>query len=915
MAEAWAECEGLYARAPEDRGSFACLRNLGKRFPDELDAVEARLVDLRGAHPENPWLPYYQASIRWRERRIEVPRLYQEAAELAGAAGDIAAEAEIRRRRAQYLLQRLGEIEEARRELSRLGALAASSGEPLVRIELQVATARALTLLFGDLEKALHLLYSVERDGDLEACRSGRAGAEGCLRAERDWLAQMATTTHSLGLLAEEERYLRRLDELTPRDDRSRRAALAFRWAAYHASGSPTEKTAAKVREYAREALDLVGAENRSVLLHAHLLLGRVAGSEGRQEHLDRCLELTGERVEGIRLDCLAAKAELEAASDDPDPARIRAWLEEARQLAGGARDPWSHLTLRQARARVHWSLGDHAEGRLEGEELLRAIERQYAAQPTGSGRAQIRSGWSEVFHWMAGRLLEEGPGQDLEAAFRILERARARTLLEARSAAARDLPSDTAGRLADLERRRADLQIRLWSPDAGPKDEELEAELREVEKSVEAVWHGVEAGRPRPSSASPVASLAEVEAMLGDDEAMLVFQSSAERDLFGRPAGGSWVVVSTRTGSRAFRLPDKLTLGPRLRLFSRPGYPEIPELWRQLHGALLADALRALPEGVSRLVLLPDGDLQQVPFELLAAPGGLPLADRFQISYAPSATLWLEWRRGRPRPAEAPALVLADPEFGPAGELAGREFGLFRSGPRQPLAKAEEEGEHIVRRLAGGSRLLLGPEASEDALFHLDLSRFALLHFASHASSDADLPHRSAIFLAAGSAEKDGLLQPHEIATLDLEGRLVVLGTCEGGAGLALPGEGTLSLARAFFAAGARTVVASRRPLRDGEAARFFEVFYDHLAGGRSVGEAVATAQRARRRAGDPDHSWSALATFGDAGLVPFAHGLGRPLDRWRHLVARAAPWVVLALLAVVLGWQGRRRLTRGAP
>ena len=57
-----------------------------------------------------------------------------------------------------------------------------------------------------------------------------------------------------------------------------------------------------------------------------------------------------------------------------------------------------------------------------------------------------------------------------------------------------------------------------------------------------------------------------------------------------------------------------------------------------------------------------------------------------------------------------------------------------------------------------------------------------------------------------------------------------MVLSACSTNTGTVLRGEGVMSLARAFFQAGAHTVVASLWPLRDDEAAIFFDRFYDHL-------------------------------------------------------------------------------------
>jgi CHAT domain-containing protein len=219
-------------------------------------------------------------------------------------------------------------------------------------------------------------------------------------------------------------------------------------------------------------------------------------------------------------------------------------------------------------------------------------------------------------------------------------------------------------------------------------------------------------------------------------------------------------------------------------------------------------------------------------------------------------------------------------------------------------LPHAEDEGRRLVRRLGGPpSRLWLGKEASEAALGATPLGDYGILHFAAHALVDDERPGRSAVLLAAGSPTEDGLLQPEEIARLELPGKLVVLSACESGAGQMMLGEGTLSLARAFFQAGARTVVASLWRLDDDEAATFFDLFYRALAAGHSVSGALTASQRELQRRGAPAAAWAGVVVLGDGALVPVPGGV-RPSPTRRFQV-----WISVAILVGALVWWLRRR------
>jgi CHAT domain-containing protein len=164
---------------------------------------------------------------------------------------------------------------------------------------------------------------------------------------------------------------------------------------------------------------------------------------------------------------------------------------------------------------------------------------------------------------------------------------------------------------------------------------------------------------------------------------------------------------------------------------------------------------------------------------------------------------------------------------------------------------------------------------ASEQFLKQAPLADYSILHLAAHAVVDDLDPQRSFVLLAAGGGE-DGLLQAREIADLDLAGKVVVLSACSGIAGEGIEAEGVISLARAFLVSGARAVIGSLWPLRDEEAARFFDRFYARLAEGRPLDDALMTAQSDLAAAGAPAAAWAGLLVVGDGQLTPVERRAG---------------------------------------
>jgi CHAT domain-containing protein len=171
----------------------------------------------------------------------------------------------------------------------------------------------------------------------------------------------------------------------------------------------------------------------------------------------------------------------------------------------------------------------------------------------------------------------------------------------------------------------------------------------------------------------------------------------------------------------------------------------------------------------------------------------------------------------------------------------------------------------------------------------------------------DDAAPERSAILLAPGSPEEDGLLQIREIVELPLDGKIVVLSACGSAAGELLPGEGVLGLHRAFLQAGARAALGSLWPLRDEEAAALLTAFYRHLRRGQRLDEALAAAQRERIAAGAPPAAWAGMVLVGDGAVRPLRPRGGQ---LWWWATGGAAAALLLFTAALV----SRRRYSSQA-
>ncbi|HEV2854555.1 MAG TPA: CHAT domain-containing protein [Thermoanaerobaculia bacterium] len=908
-----AACTAQLAADPDSEESAKCFHQAGQG-PGAQEPAIRRLEELRTRYPGRPWLIYYLGHLRWTEPE-KSEKLFQEAAGLFAARGDARGEILSRDSRERVLMQ-LGRSGEADREVARAVQVAGTAADPSLVLRAQLLESRHLLSQKRDVERAYFLARRAEA-----AAFPGAAYS-----LQRDCLLLLGNISLELGKIHEARDAFRRLARLANGfGDRFAEATASYsltRSLTDEIAEMPSEGIRREALASARQALAAAEAVgHKSVAAKANFILGMLSPGPEARQHLERCAEVAAAPAE--KSYCLELLARRVAAQD---PARAAVLVDQAFALASGSADPDGLTAAWRERMRTAWRTAPPESAAVESQSALWMIEALRESR-NGAARSPERfAAGSDDYYWLSGRLLGSGR---LDAAFEVTERMRSRALLGALEAA-RARPAETAAAVHLRERRAATLggiagvQRRLLDPGVPPWEKaEARHELERLELEEADLRHQLSQANPALSSLlrPELASLAQLRRSLAPGEALLSFQVAPWKDLTGDFGGGSWLLAATRDAPpRVYRLIDRMELRPAVSLFTglfeaRNGTEAAS--CAGLYRALLAPALRDLPPGVRRLVIIPDDALHRLPFGALReSPKARPLALRYEISVVPSATLWLRWKENRPRAAPIPALAFADPPL-PGGDegprpapARERAAAVFTSGVRLgPLPYAREESRAVVRDLGDGSVRRLGEEASEAFLKGNPLRNYGILHFATHAVTDETNPDRSGVLLAPGDANQDGLLQIREIVDLDLEGRVVVLSACSSNTGALLRGEGVMSLARAFFQAGAHTVVASLWRLRDDEAADLFDRFYRHLGRGASVAGALQAAQRDLIAEGAPAAAWAGLVVLGDGDMVPLPGGRkGIVVPLWAWVLGGTG-----ALLGLATVWKlyNRRRQT----
>ncbi|MDH3626986.1 MAG: CHAT domain-containing protein [Acidobacteriota bacterium] len=289
-------------------------------------------------------------------------------------------------------------------------------------------------------------------------------------------------------------------------------------------------------------------------------------------------------------------------------------------------------------------------------------------------------------------------------------------------------------------------------------------------------------------------------------------------------------------------------------------------EAIERLSQTLLHDInLPAGPNG--QLRVSPDNTLRKLPFELLELPAesGIPLIETVTISYLPSGSA-LPWlRRARESPSWM-SIGFGNPQLPThAHENLSLSSVLLAAFELEPLPAAADDVRAIERYLPGRHATRIGTAASETAFFELVGSGAKVVHIGAHTLVDE---RRGATILLTRDAEQDGLLQPHEIATLDISVELTVLAACRTASGPVAGGGALSTLTGSFLAAGSSGVLATLWDVGDQDAAVFMEQFYSQLGRGQTPAAALRAAKMRLRS--EPDWNdpavWSAYVLVGDA-------------------------------------------------
>ena len=596
-------------------------------------------------------------------------------------------------------------------------------------------------------------------------------------------------------------------------------------------------------------------------------------------------------------------------------PRKALEYYDKALPIWRAVGDPNGEVAALYGMARAESKLDDLLAANARSQEALARINTMQTKVASQYLRALYFASVQDVYKLhidLLMRLHRRQPTAGFDvAALKTYEQARARSLIDMLTEASADIRQGVDAGLVARERSlqqrlnaEADRQIRVFG--GQHKEEEAGAVRRSIEELLTqllAVEAELKTGSPRYAALTQSAplGLAEIQTSVTDNTTLLLEYSLGEERSY------LWAV--TASSFSTYELPPRATIEAAARrcydlLTARNQFVkfetadekrerirkadvEYPNAARALSQILLGPVATQLAG--KRLLVVPDGALEYLPFAALTLPNQaarafVPLMVHHEVTSIPSASTLAVLRRelqGR-APAEKVVAVFADPVFDKADERftgdvtrnAGGHHGEKTASEVKEPANSSDQAAALARLpytrqeadaiLAlvppTGRKAALGFDANRSAAMSYDLSKFRIIHFATHSYLDSQRPELSAIALSMVDRQgkpQEGYLRSHEIFNLRLGADLVVLSGCRTGLGKEVKGEGLYGMTRGFMYAGSKRVMVSLWDVQDQATARLMTDFYRGLLGPKRSN--TAAALRAAQIAIWRDGRWQA--------------------------------------------------------
>jgi CHAT domain-containing protein len=534
--------------------------------------------------------------------------------------------------------------------------------------------------------------------------------------------------------------------------------------------------------------------------------------------------------------------------------------------------------------AKVEREQGDLLDAHRQMELSLELIEAMLSKGTNNQLRLSYFASVQEYYEFSIDLLMQLHriyPTKGYEAAaLSVSERARARSLIDLLAESNVDIKQGVSQDLIEHERhlrqQLSDLAYHTHSlgsvSRSTEKSEALSPEIERLSLQHEEVLSQIREASPLYAVTAQLQkyTVSELQKEIAEDTLVLEYTLGEDR---------SYLFSVSAKEIMAFELPPRVKLEEEVRkvyklLTARIQEPQEVKNNKEQLNAEYAEAVWNLSQTllgqvkslskVKRLVVASQGILQLIPFAVLPTPIAIsanhkltdaknaqvlsklpPLVVTHEVVTIPSiSTLALLHKvlAGR-KTASKILAIFADPVFNKEDERVRHNQASPRMTPGgtpademtlERLSATRWEAEQI-KLLVGESDSLLALDfaANRHLAMSDEISRYRILHFATHALINDEYPQLSEIALSAVNEQgekQDGALRAYDLFNRKLSADLVVLSGCKTGLGKDIRGEGVMNLTRMFMCAGVPRVIVTLWAVDDKAAADLMVKFYKKM-------------------------------------------------------------------------------------
>ncbi len=282
-------------------------------------------------------------------------------------------------------------------------------------------------------------------------------------------------------------------------------------------------------------------------------------------------------------------------------------------------------------------------------------------------------------------------------------------------------------------------------------------------------------------------------------------------------------------------------------------------------------------------------------------------LVINYDISYSPSAAVFIQQNQ-KPDFKNEKVLLVGNPlinnkikGYAERRGLLENQSSLPREVPFLPLKYSGEEVKDIGN-IIDVNKILTDKNATETN-FKKDAGQNGIIHLSTHSFLFNKQP--VIFFSNYYDPENDGFLELGEIVQMKLHSDLVVLSSCNSGLGVIDESEGILGMTKAFFEAGAKSVVVSLWTVNDKYTAKFMALFYQNLGKGLDKSEALRQAkiEFIKKYSANP-YYWAAFVLSGNVSKL----NIKTKIDVLPY-VAEALLIIMIIMIIIYFGRRNRIR------